>query len=94
MMKPNQLKVGCICFALSYEDDALARPMVISYEYLGVNVGGHPKTSNDRVYFFRFLGQKDLLELKEEQVSNVIMDVPALIESLKEWSETQTAASR
>jgi hypothetical protein len=94
MMKPNQLKVGCIYFALSYEDDALTRPMVISYEYLGVGVDGPPKTANDTVYFFRFLGEKDLLELKEEQVPNVIMDVPELIESLKEWSATQTAASR
>ena len=85
-MQYRQLKIGHIYFGLSYEDDDLTCPMVNSYEYLGVDINGSPKTSDGTQYFFRFVGTEDLLQLKKQQIPHVIMDVPGLAEKLKQWA--------
>lgn len=86
MIQASKLEIGRVYFGLSYEDDDLTRPMVNTYEYLGVNIDGPAKTPDDTQYFFRFVGAEDLLQIREQQIPHVIMDVLGVIEKLKQWA--------
>ncbi len=93
-MKPSQLKIGRVYFGLAYEDDDFTRPIVNSYEYLGVDIDEALKTPEGKQYFFRFIGSDERLQLKEHQLPHLILDVLGLAEELKRWAETQTARSQ
>ena len=92
MAQSNRLKVGQVYFGLSYEDDDLTRPIVDSYEYLGVDLDG--TTTGGTSYFFRYIGSDDRLQLKEHQIPHLILDVPGLTEELKRWAEAQATRTR
>ena len=94
MVQPSRLAIGRVYFSLAYEDDDLIRPIVHSYEYLGVGIDESSRTPEGNLYVFRFIGSDDRLDLKEHQLNHVILDVPGLAEKLKQWATTQTARSR
>ena len=84
MMQPTDLEVGRVYFGLAYEDDDCTRPIVHTYEYLGVHADG--TLADGKEYLFRFVGSEDSLQLKEQQIGYLILDVPGIAEELKNWA--------
>jgi hypothetical protein len=83
-MESTALVIGAVYFCVVYEDDAYVRPLIKSYEYIGPNIYDALNTSQSEMYFFRFLGSDNTLELTERQL-DIILDLPELIEVLKSW---------
>lgn len=86
MMQPSELEVGRVYFGLAYEDDELTRPIVHSYEYLGTDINGAPKTTEGTRYCFRFLGSQDSFEVTQQQL-DLILDLSGLVNALTEWRD-------
>ncbi len=94
MVQRSRLAIGQVYFSLAYEDDDLTRPIVHSYEYLGMGIDESSRTPEGNLYVFRFIGSDDRLDLKEHQLPHLILDVPGLGEELKRWAKAQTARNR
>jgi len=80
MIAANALLIGQIYYMLKFEDDALTRLMVGSYEYKG-KLDDEPE---ERVHRFEVLGEDAELLLRERDLSSVV-DLSGLIEELKRF---------
>ena len=80
-MRPADFKLHGIYFGIAYEDEAFARPIIRTYEYLGETSG-----VNDAPHLFRFVGSDDELHLSERQLNHVL-DAAELIEFLSRFRD-------
>ena len=80
MIAANALVIGHIYYMLKFEDDALTRLMVGSYEYKG-KLDQQPE---NRIHQFEVLGEDAELLLQERDLSSIV-DLPGLIEELKRF---------
>jgi hypothetical protein len=80
MIAPDKLVVGQLYYMLQFEDEALTRLMIASYEYKGKI----EKESEEQEHLFEVLGDNAELVLKERNLA-AIVDLSGLIEELQEF---------
>jgi hypothetical protein len=51
----RRFEIGRLYFMVTYQDQDLCRPIVLSYEYLGRDMGGLPVESSDSGHYFKYL---------------------------------------
>lgn len=54
-MRPDDLVVGESYFMVTYPEPDLAIPIVITYRYLGANLGSEGEPGGGTQYYFRYL---------------------------------------
>ena len=91
-MNAHELKKGRIYFGVRYEDEACTRPVVHTYEYLGLNVHASAEelAKGERMYCFRRLGSDDVLEVTEGELKHVL-NLEGATGVLRNWSSENAA---
>lgn len=86
-MNACDLKKRHIYFGIRYEDDACTRPLVHTYEYLGINVHASAEelAKGEEMYSFRRLGTEDVLEVTERELKH-ILNLEDATGVLRSWS--------
>ena len=98
------LLVGRVYFQATYEDPKLARPVILSFEYLGKDIHGEPSMPEDSYHYFNFLppfravdenGQEieeSVLHMFTEEHASALLDFDGLLAELasrrEAWSRS------